>query len=122
MRKEKLNDLKTLCSADVTNVRMRDVLVPFSLACLTTLLLTTRIKSDPSLSEITLGSKFDQWANWSLPPVSPTVPSQSLCSDFLLIFSSCLCTFSYFGIHSSGGFRFQQRKHLPIASFEKTRS
>ncbi|KAG2134008.1 hypothetical protein BD769DRAFT_1386077 [Suillus cothurnatus] len=26
------------------------------------------IKSDPSLSEITLGSKFDQWANWSLPP------------------------------------------------------
>jgi len=34
------------------------------------LLFYTRIKSDPSLSEITLGSKFDQWANWSLPPVT----------------------------------------------------
>jgi hypothetical protein len=40
MRKEKLNDFKTLCSANVTNIRMTDALVPFTLACPTTLLLT----------------------------------------------------------------------------------
>jgi CHAT domain-containing protein len=31
-----------------------------------------RIQGDPSLSVITLGSAFDPWANWSLPPVSYT--------------------------------------------------